>query len=160
MIASSTCSAVDPSPARCFVASSSSSPCSPVRFSQASAAPLVLDVVAGNAGLDETADQVAHVRVTAVAGVGVGDDERPEVDGRRGAPAARRSCASAYCWLRSAVKQRAHEGRRLVGHLAQRVARQIGPGILGHGALGRGGPAAEVDPSIPSRFIATACPGE
>jgi hypothetical protein len=44
---------------------------------------LVLDVVAGHADLDEAADEVAHVRVAAVAGVGVGDDERPEVDERR-----------------------------------------------------------------------------
>ena len=40
---------------------------------------LVLDVVSRHADLDEAADQVAHVRVTAVAGVGVGDDERPVV---------------------------------------------------------------------------------
>ena len=45
---------------------------------------LVLDVVAGHADLDEAADQVAHVGVAAVAGVGVGDDERAEVDLRRG----------------------------------------------------------------------------
>ena len=46
------------------------------------AGALVLDVVARHAGLDEAADQVAHVRVSAVAGVGVGDDERAEVDCR------------------------------------------------------------------------------
>ena len=44
---------------------------------------LVLDVVARHADLDEAADQVANVRVAAVAGVGVGDDERPEVVRRR-----------------------------------------------------------------------------
>ena len=43
------------------------------------ARPLVLDVVARDADLDEATDQVAHVRVTAVAGVGVSDDERAEV---------------------------------------------------------------------------------
>ena len=37
---------------------------------------LVLDVVARHADLHETPDEVAHVRVAAVAGVGVGDDER------------------------------------------------------------------------------------
>ena len=47
---------------------------------------LVLDVIAGHADLDESPDQVAHVRVAAVPGVGVGDDERPEVDLRRDAP--------------------------------------------------------------------------
>jgi hypothetical protein len=40
---------------------------------------LVLDVVARHTDLDEAANQVAHVRVTTVTGVGVGDDERPEV---------------------------------------------------------------------------------
>ncbi len=44
---------------------------------------LVFEVVAGDAGLHEAADQVPHVRVAAVPGVGVGDDERAEVVGRR-----------------------------------------------------------------------------
>ena len=43
---------------------------------------LILDVIAGDADLDEAADEVAHVGVAAVTGVGVGDDEGPEVDGR------------------------------------------------------------------------------
>ena len=65
---------------------------------------LVLDVVAGHAHLDEAADEVAHVRVAAVAGVGVGDDERPEVDRRARLRAAPRSCATrAWNWFRSAV---------------------------------------------------------
>ena len=57
--------------------------------------PLVLDVVSRHAGLNEAADQVAYVRIAAVTGVGVGDDERPEV-GRPGSPrAAHLSCAGA-----------------------------------------------------------------
>ena len=56
---------------------------------------LVLDVVAGHAGLDEAANQVAHVRIAAVAGVGVGDDERPVVVGRASRRVARRSSAGA-----------------------------------------------------------------
>ena len=44
---------------------------------------LVLDVVARNADLDESTDQVPNVGVAAVARVGVGDDERAEVDFRR-----------------------------------------------------------------------------
>jgi hypothetical protein len=44
--------------------------------------PLVLDVVAGDTGLDESSNQVAHVRISAVTGVGVGDDERTKIDGR------------------------------------------------------------------------------
>ena len=44
---------------------------------------LIFDVVARHADLDEAADQVADMRVAAVAGVGVGDDEGPIVDDRR-----------------------------------------------------------------------------
>ena len=47
---------------------------------------LVLDVVAGNAYLDEAPDEIADVRVAAVAGVRVSDDERPEVDLGCGVP--------------------------------------------------------------------------
>ena len=73
---------------------------------------LVLDVVAGHAGLDEAADQVAHVRVAAVAGVGVGDDERAEVDRRASPRAAPRSCASGQIVLVAiGGEQRAHDGR-------------------------------------------------
>jgi hypothetical protein len=67
---------------------------------------LVLDVVAGHAGLDEAADQVAHVRVAAVAGVGVGDDERPVVVGRRRGALRLAHAQRWKCWLRSAVSRR------------------------------------------------------
>ncbi len=56
---------------------------------------LVFDVVPGHADFDEAPDEVAHVRVAAVAGVGVGDDERAKVHGRRRGCAASRSCARA-----------------------------------------------------------------
>ena len=56
---------------------------------------LILDVIARHAHLDEAPDQVAHVGVAAVAGVGVGDDEGPEVDLAGSRAAAPRSCARA-----------------------------------------------------------------
>src|SRR5271165_4315054 len=40
---------------------------------------LILDMVARHTGLHEATDKVANVWLAAVAGVGVGDDERPEV---------------------------------------------------------------------------------
>ena len=58
------------------------------------AGALVLDMVSRHAGLDEAPNQIAHVRITAVAGVGVGDDERAvRTPGSR--RVARRSCARA-----------------------------------------------------------------
>ena len=106
---------------------------------------LVLDVVTRHAGLDEAADQVAHVRIAAVAGVGVGDDERPEVVGR-GRGALRVGHAQAQVLLIAVGgEQCAHQPRGLVGHLAQRIAGEIGSRILADGALGRRRPAAEVD---------------
>ena len=43
---------------------------------------LVFDVIAGHAHFHESANQIAHVSVAAVTGVGVGDDEWPIVDFR------------------------------------------------------------------------------
>ena len=65
---------------------------------------LVLDVIARDADLDESPDQVPNVRVTAVAGVGVGDDERAEVDGRCRPPLPSSIWARAKCWFLSAVR--------------------------------------------------------
>ena len=109
------------------------------------ARPLVLDVVAGHARLDEAADQVAHVRVAAVAGVGVGDDERPVVDGRRRGALRLAHAQALEVLVAVGGEQRPHQRRRLVGHLRERVAREVGPGVLARRALGRGRPAAEVD---------------
>ncbi len=110
---------------------------------------LVLDVVARNAGLDEAADQVAHVRIAAVAGVGVGDDERPEVVGRRRGALRLGHARAQVLLVAVGGEQGAHERRGLVGHLAERVAREIGSRVLARSALGRGRPAAEVDPLDP-----------
>ncbi len=66
---------------------------------------LILDVVARHADLDEAADQVAHVRVAAVTGVGVGDDERPEVELLAVARCCSLICRRWYSWLRSAVSR-------------------------------------------------------
>ena len=109
------------------------------------AGALVLDVVAGHADLDEAADQVAHVRVTAVAGVGVGDDERPVVILRRRGALPFAHLQPQVLLIAVGGQQGAHQHRGVVGHLAQRIAGEVGPGILGDGALGRGRPAAEVD---------------
>ena len=57
--------------------------------------------------------------------------------------------ARGNCWLRSAVSSARTMARRLVGHLAQRIAREVGPRVLGGRALGGGRPAAEVDPLDP-----------
>ncbi len=106
---------------------------------------LVLDVIPRNAGLDEAADQVAHMGIAAVAGVGVGDDEWAVVVGR-GRGALRLAHPQAQILLVAVGgEQRAHQRRRLIRHLAQGIAREIGPRILGGGTLGGGRPAAEVD---------------
>ena len=107
---------------------------------------LVLDVVAGHARLDETANQVAHVWISAVAGVGVGDDERPEVDGRRRRALLVGHAQAQVLLVAVGGEQCAHQPRGLVGYLAQRIACEVGTRVLARGALGRGRPAAEVDP--------------
>ncbi len=106
---------------------------------------LVLDVVARNAGFHEAADQVAHVWIAAVAGVGVGDDERPKIPSvRRGA--LRLSHPRTQILLVAIRREQgAHERRCFVGHLAERIAGEIGSRVLARSALGGGRPAAEVD---------------
>ena len=109
------------------------------------AGPLILDVVAGHAGLDETTNQVAYVRISAVAGVGVGDDERPVVHCRGCGALLVGHLQPQELLVAVCGQQRPHQAGSLVGHLAQRIARQIRAGILGDRPLGRRRPAAEVD---------------
>src|SRR5690606_31140713 len=106
---------------------------------------LVLDVVARNAGLDEPADEVAHVRVAAVTRVGVGDDEGPEVHLGRGLALGRVHPRASEALVLVGRQQGAHEAGGLVGHLAERVAGEVRARVLVARALGRRGPPAEVD---------------
>ncbi len=106
---------------------------------------LVLDVVPGHAHLGEAPDEVAHVGVTAVAGVGVGDDERAEVHLGGGGALGLAHVGAHVGLVPVRCEQRADDGRGLVRHLAQRVRGEVGPRVLVDGALGAGGPAAQVD---------------
>jgi hypothetical protein len=81
-----------------------------------------------------------------VPGVGVGDDERTKVVRRRLGALLNRHAAALVLLVTVGGQQRPHQRRALGGHLVQRVTCQVGPRILGLRALGRGGPAAEVDP--------------
>ncbi len=85
------------------------------------------------------------MRITAVAGVGVGDDERPVVHRR-----SRRALLGGHLEpqvLLIAVggEQGAHQAGRLVGHLAQRITGQIGSGVLIDRTLRRGRPTPQID---------------
>ena len=83
--------------------------------------------------------------IAAVAGIGVGDDERTKVGGRRRAALLLGHARAQILLIAIGGEQGAHQDRGLVGHLAERIARQIGPGVLARRAPGRGRPAAEVD---------------
>ncbi len=107
---------------------------------------LVFDVVARHAHLDEAANQVAHVRIAAVAGVRIGDDEGTEVDFGGGGALGLAHARTGEALVAVGRQQGADHGRRLVRHLRERVARQVGARILRDRALGRGGPAAQIDP--------------
>jgi hypothetical protein len=106
---------------------------------------LILDVIAGHADLDEPPHEIAHRGVAAMAGVRVGDDERAEVDLGGGLALVVRHAGAGVELILVGRQQRADDGRGLVGDLAERVAGEIGTGVLLHRALGAGGPAAEVD---------------
>src|SRR6185437_4303597 len=106
---------------------------------------LVLDVVAGDANLDEAPDQIPDVGVAAVPGVGIGDDERPEVGFRRGRPLGQRHPRAGETLVAVRREQRAHDRRGLLRHLGERIAGQVRAGVLGDRSLGRRRPAAQVD---------------
>ena len=106
---------------------------------------LVFDVVSRHAHFHEAANQVAHVRVSAVSGIGVGDDERPIVEFWRGGPLFCRHTRARKVLVAVGCQQRAHDRGSLVGHLAQRIAGEVGARIFRDAALGRGRPATEID---------------
>ena len=83
--------------------------------------------------------------VSAVAGVGVRNDERAVVDQGRGLALLFGHAGAGKMLVPIGGEQHAHQRGRFVGHLTQRVARQVGPRVFGHGPLGRGGPASQVD---------------
>ena len=90
---------------------------------------LILNVVAGHADLDKPPDQVAHVRVATVSGVGVGDDERPVVDRvGRGLELLGRHARAQVGLVLVGGQQRANDRRGLVGNLGERVAREVSAG--------------------------------
>ena len=106
---------------------------------------LVLDVVARHAHLDESSDEVSNMCVTAMARVGVGDDERAKVDVRRCPALLLVHLGAREVLVPVGREERANQAGRLVRYLAQRVAREVRTGVLGCRPLRRGGPAAEVD---------------
>jgi hypothetical protein len=107
---------------------------------------LILDVIAGNPGLDEATDQVADVGIAAVTGVGIRDEKWAVVD--LGSPVEFRlgHPQSGKMLVAIGGEQSTNDRSRLVGHLAQRVACQIRARVLLKRSLGRGGPAAQIDP--------------
>ena len=80
-----------------------------------------------------------------MAGVGVGDDERPVVDRRRPLALLLAHPQAQVLLVAVGGQQRADQAGGLVGHLAERIAGQVGSRILADRALGRGRPPAEVD---------------
>jgi len=106
---------------------------------------LIFDMVAGHARLDEAANEIADVGVATVTRVGVGNDEGAEVDrGGRGAFFFAHARAIEVL-VAVGGEQGADDGRRFVGNLAQRIACQVGPGILRDRALGGSRPSPQVD---------------
>ena len=83
---------------------------------------LIFDVVARHSDLDKAADEIADVRVSAVTGVSVGDDERPEVDGWRRVALFFGHSGAYEVLILVGGEKRAHQSGGLVGHLAERIA--------------------------------------
>ena len=106
---------------------------------------LVLDVVARNPDLDESTDQVSNVRVSAVARVGVGDDERAEVDFRRRSARVLIHAGAGEMLVLVGSEECANQAGRLVGNLAEGVARKVGTGVLRMRPSRRGRPPAQID---------------
>ncbi len=106
---------------------------------------LVFDVVARYADFDEAPDEIPHVGVSPVAGVGVRDDEGAKVD--LGKCRALRFAHAQTCetLVPTGREQGPNDRGGPVGHLAQRIARKVGARILRDRSLGGGRPAAQID---------------
>ena len=85
------------------------------------------------------------MRVAAMACVGVGDDERAEVDLRRRSTRLLVHLGAREMLVLVGSEERAHQAGSFVGNLAEGVARKVRTGVLGRRSLCRGGPPAEVD---------------
>ena len=106
---------------------------------------LILDVIAGYTHFDEATDEIPHVSISAVARVGIGDDERPVVVLRRGRPLGVRHPRSGELLVLVGRQQRANDRGGLVGNLTERIAGQVRSGIFVNRTFGRGGPPAKVN---------------
>ena len=79
---------------------------------------LILDVIAGDAHFDEATNQVPHVRIATVAGVCIGDDERPVVVLRCGRALLVGQSRSGELLILVGCQQCSDDGGGLVRHLA------------------------------------------
>ena len=73
--------------------------------------------------------------ISAVAGVGVGDDERAVVHRRGRGALFLGHLQPQELLVTVGGEQGPHQAGGLVGHLAERIAREVGAGILGDRAL-------------------------
>ena len=106
---------------------------------------LVLDVVPRNTDFHEPTDQVPNVGITAVAGVGIGDDPGREVDLGSVRALVIGHVQAIETLVAVSGEKGAHDAGGLVGHLGERIAGEVRSGVFGDRALRRGGPPAEVD---------------
>ena len=106
---------------------------------------LILDMIPRHTNFHEPADEIADLPVAAMAGIGVCDNERPEVDRVRGASLLFAHARPGEILVLVRGEQSANNGRSLVGNLAQRITGQIRAGILRDRAFRRGGPPAQID---------------
>ena len=106
---------------------------------------LVLDVVTRHPDLDESTDEISNVRVAAMPRIGVGDDERTEVDFRGGSSLVVVHLGAGEVLVLVGGEEGANQAGRFVRDLAERVARKVRTGVLRLRPLCRGRPAAEVD---------------
>src|SRR5690554_5414953 len=106
---------------------------------------LILDVVTRDANLDEAADEVTDMRISAMTGICIRDDEGAIVDRRVLRTLLLRHAAAKEVLVLIGRKEGADEDCSLIGHLAERIAREVRARILLHRTLRGGRPAAEVD---------------
>ncbi len=82
------------------------------------ARPLIFDMVARHADFDKTPDQVAHMGITAVTGIGVCYDEGTKVHLRCSLSLLLGHTGTQEALIAVSRQQCPHDGRRLIGYLA------------------------------------------
>ena len=102
---------------------------------------LILNVITGNAGFNKAADQITHMGVATMAGIGVGNDEGAVIDLGNLFLLFITHAQAQKILIAICRQQCPHQWRGFIGNLTQRITGKVRSGIFLFGAFGGSCPA-------------------